>query len=104
MRQRTYLLGPLLASKLASATTELEGDRSEATPRQGGCKGRGPGLLLARGQQRQHLLCHHADLHTKDTSLFFGRGPLQAHISAGELHGEFHLDLLRGEAGTSPPA
>lgn len=40
-----------------------------------------------------HLLCHHADFDTKDTGLLFGWGPLQAHVPACELHGEFHLDL-----------
>lgn len=55
------------------------------------------------GRQRGHLLSHHADLHAKDTSLLFGRGPLQARIPAGELHGEFHFDLVEGETGPSPP-
>lgn len=54
-------------------------------------------------RQRGHLLSHHADLHAKDASLLFGRGPLQAHIPAGELHGEFHFDLVEGETGPSPP-
>lgn len=55
-------------------------------------------LTPARRQRRQHLLSHHADLHTEDASLLFGRSPLQAHVSAGEFHGEFHFDLLGGEA------
>lgn len=40
-----------------------------------------------------HLLCHHTDFDPEDTGLLFGRGPLQAHVPACELHGEFHLDL-----------
>lgn len=58
-----------------------------------------PELMPAHRQRRQHLLSHHTDLHTKDASLLFGRSPLQAHVSAGEFHGEFHFDLLGGEAG-----
>lgn len=40
-----------------------------------------------------HTLCHNADFDPEDSSLFFGWGPLQAHVSARELHGELHLDL-----------
>lgn len=46
-----------------------------------------------------HVLCHDADFDPEDTGLLFGRGPLQAHISACELHGELHLDLW--ETGVS---
>lgn len=45
---------------------------------------------------RQHLLGHHTDLHSEDTSLLFGWGPLQAHVTAGKFHGELHFDLVRG--------
>ena len=55
-----------------------------------------------QGPRAQHLLGHHADLHTEDAGLLFGRGPLQAHVSAGEFHGEFHFDLVGGKAGTIP--
>lgn len=40
-----------------------------------------------------HALGDDADFDSKDTSLLFGRRPLQAHVSARELHGELHLDL-----------
>ena len=62
----------------------------------------GPGGRGWQGPQTQYLLGHHADLHTEDAALLFGGGPLQAHVSAGEFHGEFHLDLLGGKAGTTP--
>ena len=62
----------------------------------------GPGGRGWQGPQTQYLLGHHADLHTEDATLLFGGGPLQAHVSAGEFHGEFHLDLLGGKAATTP--
>lgn len=89
VKGRIHLCGPLLASKLATVTTELEADGVGARG------GQGPG----HQRQRQHLLSHHADLHTEDAGLLFGWRPLQAHISAGELHGKFHFDLVGGEAG-----
>lgn len=68
----------------------------------GGLEGGGPGGQGWQGPQTQHLLGHHADLHTEDAALLFGGGPLQAHVSAGEFHGEFHFDLVGGKAGTTP--
>lgn len=57
-----------------------------------------PRSQIPQGQGQQppaapHALCHDADFDSKDSGLLFGRGPLQAHVSACELHGELHLDL-----------
>lgn len=52
----------------------------------------------------RHLLSHHADLHAKDASLLFGWSPLQAHIPAGEFHGEFNFDLVGGRQAQGPPS
>jgi len=57
-----------------------------------------PRSQIPQGQGQQppaapHALCHDADFDSKDSGLLFGRGPLQAHVSACELHGDLHLDL-----------
>lgn len=41
-----------------------------------------------------YVLCHHVDFDSKHPTLFFRRRPLQAEVAAGELHGEFHFELM----------
>lgn len=100
---------PQWATPDACVTPELEVIRTGGLVqarggegRQGGRGRQGPGPASALGHWRQHLLRHHTDLHTKDASLLFGRGPLQAHISAGEFHGEFYFDLVGMKQASIP--
>lgn len=47
------------------------------------------------------LLGHCGDLHSEDTHGFPRGHPLQAELSAGELHGEFDLNLMKEKGAHS---